>query len=299
MARIRSVHPGLFTDEAFVRLSMAARVLLIGVWTEADDNGIFELNTLKLKMRLFPADAVDVPALLAELNFANLICEFETGGKLYGAIRNFRKFQRPKSPKAVHPIPQMLLQYVGLEPASSEMTTAEVIPFPQNGEMSPQMEEGGGRMEEEGGKETAAGDAGGMTNLPSHFEASQRVIEALGGDPEDPGWFSQRWLVGKWIAAGWNLELDILPTCSSMAEKRKRKGRKPIFSFSYCEEAIADAHASRMAPLPQGTPEVRNVESSPVRAALERRIASIGGASEVCPGADPYPSGVILESETP
>jgi hypothetical protein len=33
MPRIRSVHPGLFTDEAFVTVSMAARVLLIGVWT--------------------------------------------------------------------------------------------------------------------------------------------------------------------------------------------------------------------------------------------------------------------------
>lgn len=32
MARIRSVHPGLYTDEAFMTLSMAARVLIVGLW---------------------------------------------------------------------------------------------------------------------------------------------------------------------------------------------------------------------------------------------------------------------------
>jgi hypothetical protein len=32
MAHIRSVHPGLFIDDAFLELSMGARVLLIGIW---------------------------------------------------------------------------------------------------------------------------------------------------------------------------------------------------------------------------------------------------------------------------
>src|SRR4051794_19179480 len=38
-ARIRSIHPRLFTDEAFVSCLPLARLLLLGIWTEADDHG--------------------------------------------------------------------------------------------------------------------------------------------------------------------------------------------------------------------------------------------------------------------
>ncbi len=55
MARIRSIHPGLWTDEAFVSLTPYARLLFMGIWTECDDMGSFEWSPLKLKMRLLPA----------------------------------------------------------------------------------------------------------------------------------------------------------------------------------------------------------------------------------------------------
>ena len=41
MARIRSVHPGLFTDEAFMGASSDARILMIGLWCQAWDDGVF------------------------------------------------------------------------------------------------------------------------------------------------------------------------------------------------------------------------------------------------------------------
>ena len=64
MARIRSVHPGLFTDESFMSASPLARIVMIGVWTEADDNGVFEWKPLTLKARLLPADNADMAAIL-------------------------------------------------------------------------------------------------------------------------------------------------------------------------------------------------------------------------------------------
>ena len=67
MARIRSIHPGIFTDEAFASASMAARMLLIGIWTEAYDDGVFEWKPLTLKMKIFPGDSVDINAVLSEL----------------------------------------------------------------------------------------------------------------------------------------------------------------------------------------------------------------------------------------
>ncbi len=115
MARIRSVHPGLWTDEAFVALSPFARLLAIGIWTECDDQGLFAWKPLQLKMRLMPADSVDIAALLAELLDGGLIGRFTVGKADLGAVRNFRKFQRPERPNAVHPITADIAAFIGLE----------------------------------------------------------------------------------------------------------------------------------------------------------------------------------------
>lgn len=117
MARIRSVHPGLWTDEAFASLSDAAQILFIGLWTEADDKGIFEWKPLTLRMRLRPAKDGDMTQLLSELVEAGCVRRYEIDGRQYGAIRNFRKFQRPKSPNDVWPITDDIRNYVALPPA--------------------------------------------------------------------------------------------------------------------------------------------------------------------------------------
>lgn len=149
MSRIRSIHPGFFTDEDLVSVSMAARLLIIGLGIEADDKGVFEWKPLTLKMKIFPADNVNVSECLSELEAVNAIRSYEIDGRKYGAIRNFRRFQRPKTPNDVHPIPDDFRNYVGLETLISE-------PFLPKGENGPQMEDGGGRKKDEGKKEVAA-----------------------------------------------------------------------------------------------------------------------------------------------
>lgn len=148
MSRIRSIHPGFFTDEDLVSVSMAARMLFLGLGVEADDKGIFEWKPLTIKMRVFPADNIDVPALMDELAQAGAILRYEIGGKSYGAIRNFRKFQKPKTPNDIHPATAEILAFVGLV---SEMNDAQPASFPPKGETvlpkaekSFQMEDGGG-----------------------------------------------------------------------------------------------------------------------------------------------------------
>ena len=153
MARIRSIHPGFFTDEDLVGVSMAARILFLGVGVEADDKGVFEWKPLTLKMRIFPADNIEVVVLLQELESAGAIKAFDIAGRKYGAIRNFRKFQKPKSPNDIHPATPEMLEFVGL-PSEIQRADGDAFPpkgetFPQNGENAPQMEEGGGR---EGGE---------------------------------------------------------------------------------------------------------------------------------------------------
>jgi hypothetical protein len=134
MARIRSIHPGIWTDEQFVSVSAYARLLAMGLWNEADDQGVFEWKPITLKMRILPADTVDVAVLLAELVSIGNLMRYEIDEKPYGAIRNFRKFQRPEKPNAVHPLGEGVRKWVGLD--STTHTCSAKKPPPSGGESS-------------------------------------------------------------------------------------------------------------------------------------------------------------------
>jgi hypothetical protein len=209
MARIRSVHPGLFTDEAFVSLSCMARLLVIGIWTESDDQGVFEWKPITLKMRLLPADTADVPQLLAELEAADLVRRFAVGERQYGAVRNFGRFQRPKKPNQVHPLPNEFRTYVAAAGPNSPSEPLEdgagsppghdgggevgkqfptgSPPVSPMSEKFPQMEDGGGR---EGGREevsvasqphpASAGAAPTAADIETAFEAWNTVAREIG-----------------------------------------------------------------------------------------------------------------------
>jgi len=111
---------------------------------------VFEWKPVTIKMRLFSADNVDVVPLLGELTGVDVIQRFECDGKSYGAIRNFRKYQRPKSPHAVHPLPDGFRDYVALPKEISEKPKDKPPEFPPKGEITPQREEGGGVVKDEG-----------------------------------------------------------------------------------------------------------------------------------------------------
>lgn len=149
MPRIRSLHPGLFTDDRYMALSFPARELLKGIWCESDDQGVFEWRPLTLKARIMPADAIDIEALLSELVAGKFVTRFEHADHSYGAVRNFRKFQRPKKPHSAFLLPAEFRTYVGLSDEEPEPTPDKPpsVPhqFPTKGGKSPQMEDGGGR----------------------------------------------------------------------------------------------------------------------------------------------------------
>src|SRR6186713_3216949 len=113
MARIRSIHPGFWTDETLAALSDAAALFFIGLLNEADDRGVFEWKPLTLRMRLRPTKDGGVEELLAELAAHNVICRYEIDGRHYGAVRNFCRYQKPKFPKAVHPVTGAIGLFLG------------------------------------------------------------------------------------------------------------------------------------------------------------------------------------------
>jgi hypothetical protein len=203
MARIRSIHPGLWTDGVFMDLSDAAQLLWIGLWTEADDQGVFAWQQSTLKARLRP-NASPIGPALEELMQADCIRSYELDGRKYGAVRNFCRFQRPKKPSHVYPVPHQFRTYLGLsgdgsEPPAiedrpvlpkAEPEPPEAIPIPPKAEMSPQMEEGGdkGRREEikGGGVSKTRGRANGThqpqgkeTLLPENWFPDDDADEAV------------------------------------------------------------------------------------------------------------------------
>ena len=101
MARIRTIKPEFWTDAALMECSVSTRLLFIGTWNFADDNGNLDRSAKQIKARVFPADAIDCEPLIQELMNHQLLIEYSVSGKKYLHIQNFTKHQvinRPSSP---------------------------------------------------------------------------------------------------------------------------------------------------------------------------------------------------------
>jgi len=183
MARIRSIHPGQTKDEDFVALSPYARLLAIFLRNLADDRGVFEWKPRGIKMEVFPADSLDVEPLLAELLEHNQVCRYEVEGKAYGAIRNFRKWQRPEKPKYVHPFDDTLLSYVGL---SSIDPHSEHVQSPTSRRLVGETLRRGRRKEEGGlevSKKTSPAKLAGEVVPPAGETRSLAVLQIAESKP--------------------------------------------------------------------------------------------------------------------
>ena len=83
MARIRTIKPEFWTDESIIECSTNARLLFIGMWNFADDEGNIEGAQKSIKARISPADDLQVEPLLKELEDQNLITRYSVAGKYY------------------------------------------------------------------------------------------------------------------------------------------------------------------------------------------------------------------------
>jgi hypothetical protein len=226
MARIRSVHPGMASDEAFMSMSMAAKAAWPLLWTECDDHGVFEWKPLVLKARIFPADNVDFRDILDEYEQLGCVKMFEVRGKSYGCVRNFCRYQKPKKPTFKLPFPDELGTYAGLTAGSSEAVENQ---FGTGTEKPSLMEMEDGIGEGEGRKQERARE-------PS-VELKVSIVKAFekANSPNTPD--TSR--VDVWIAQGYRPEI-ILPVITGII------GRKPsISTLSYFDAAIRDAHAQQ------------------------------------------------------
>ena len=130
MARIRTVKPEFWTDEKVVSVSFPARLLFIGLWNYADDAGNLEYSPVQLKMRILPADAIEVIPLIEELKATVLLREYSVNNKNYLNIPNFLKHQKINNPSGPRVPPPPL-------PEPSEFNPLEGKGMEGNGEDTP------------------------------------------------------------------------------------------------------------------------------------------------------------------
>jgi len=237
MARIRSIHPGLFTDESFMSATIPARMLIIGIWTEAFDDGVFEWKPITLKARIFPVDNVNVLDLLAELEGLGFIKSFSVGGKQYGIIRNFCKFQRPKKPNSSGVLPESLHAYCGYSVTSSEPVPNRSVTSP---EKFPQMEDGGWREGEDSGGGLITRATAAAAALPEIEEGRADLVRRL---EQATGWKCETRNIGqieKLIASGVSLDDRILPIAKTVAAELSRQGKPAPDTWAYLAKPIAD-----------------------------------------------------------
>ncbi|WP_419917474.1 hypothetical protein [Candidatus Poriferisocius sp.] len=111
--RIRSVYQDLFSDHAFTSVSLPARLLWIGILTQCDDQGVFAWRPRQLRARILPVEPeLDIDALLDELLGADMIRRFDAEDLPFGAVRNFRVYQKPRREYHADRLPESLQNYV-------------------------------------------------------------------------------------------------------------------------------------------------------------------------------------------
>lgn len=259
MARIRSVHPSLWTDENFVSLTMASRLFLVGLWGEADDYGIFEWKPVGLKMRIMPADAVDAGELLSECEELGFLVRIERAGKPYGLVRNFRKFQRPKNPSEPSITVDIEIAGVIKLPASDKHYPALPQPYPSPAENPPQMEDVGCRREEKKEDIPSPSEPGAEAPLaaPVYTDARHELwgegkplLLALGISKTEAGK-----LIGTWLKASGDDCAGVLDAIRRAIDARPVEAI-PWITAAIPSKANRNDRASRQArpdPRPSGT----------------------------------------------
>lgn len=122
MARARNIKPGFFTNEDLVEFDFATRLLFIGLWTVADREGRLQDRPKKIKIDVFPADNLDVDAMLSTLHNGGFIDRYEVNGAKFIQITNWNKHQNPHHTEKASDIPVSTGELTVKAPSKPEQT---------------------------------------------------------------------------------------------------------------------------------------------------------------------------------
>jgi hypothetical protein len=108
MARIRSIKPEFWTSPQIVACSLPARLAFIGLLNFCDDNGIHPASVSRLRMQIFPEDAISndaVRTLVAELIRSGLVATYPVGDEVFWLVTGWSRHQKIDKPTYRHPLP--------------------------------------------------------------------------------------------------------------------------------------------------------------------------------------------------
>jgi len=92
------IDPAIWEDEEFGKLSMAGKVLFIGLFSNADDEGRIRANTAYIKSTIFMYDTTDIQTielLLVEVTKTmKSVRLYEVDGKQYIQLLNWNEYQK-------------------------------------------------------------------------------------------------------------------------------------------------------------------------------------------------------------
>jgi len=102
VARKRMIDPSFWIDEKVGELAFVERLIFIGLWTFADDNGVGRANPKQLKAAILPYDDTfrvsDFEKSLAKIATLKLITLYEIDGQKYYFVNNFKRHQTINKP---------------------------------------------------------------------------------------------------------------------------------------------------------------------------------------------------------
>jgi hypothetical protein len=226
MPRIRTVKPEFWTSEQVVECSPTSRLLFIGMWNFSDDNGIHPVSCKTLKMQIFPGDNFtpeDISRMIDELKKASLLIEYTVNSKKYWQVTGWHH-QKIDKPNFRYPLPD--------HSTSGSRTAVEHLPAEGSGEESK-------------GKEGNGSDA--RSDFQKVFDHGVDLLPQLA--VKNPS------SITKWLAAGADVNLDIIPTVARLASKQPS-------SWNYFDRAVMDAKATRETPLPVGNAKAASKRSA-------------------------------------
>src|SRR4051812_5975783 len=102
MPRIRTIKPSFWKDQKLGRMKRDVRLMFIGLWNLADDEGIVCADSCLIKSELFPFDddlrVKTINEWIAQLTEALMIIPFTFSGESYYVIRTFKAHQSINRP---------------------------------------------------------------------------------------------------------------------------------------------------------------------------------------------------------
>lgn len=110
MPRIRTIKPQYWDDLKIAKLSRDARLIFIGMWNFADDNGVIVADATWLKSKILPYDQLPVGQFqkwIQDIINAKLLIPIKNRGEDFFHVRGFTKHQvinRPNKTDVFIPI---------------------------------------------------------------------------------------------------------------------------------------------------------------------------------------------------